>query len=151
MQSVYAMLQSHNDDIIKEEKFVKHSVLKMFDLYVLNIQLLVAVQKLAAKKMALSKNKILASASDLNPNIKFINNKVIHNISQSISLEGYVELNKLHNWEENDEYVKIIFEELLKSSLYEKYLADEENSFKLDKNFVVDFFNPCVNAFTAKF
>ena len=50
MQSVYAMLQSHNDDIIKEEKFVKHSVLKMFDLYVLNIQLLVAVQKLAAKK-----------------------------------------------------------------------------------------------------
>tara|TARA_B110000967_G_C18890353_1_gene566909 strand:+ start:2175 stop:3080 length:906 start_codon:yes stop_codon:yes gene_type:complete len=144
MQSVYAMLQSHNDDIIKEEKFVKHSVLKMFDLYVLNIQLLVAVQKLAAKKMALSKNKILASASDLNPNIKFINNKVIHNISQSISLEGYVELNKLHNWEENDEYVKIIFEELLKSSLYEKYLADEENSFKLDKNFVVDFFKEII-------
>ena len=144
MQSVYAMLQSHNDDIIKEEKFVKHSVLKMFDLYVLNIQLLVAVQKLAAKKMALSKNKILASASDLNPNIKFINNKVIHNISQSISLEGYVELNKLHNWEENDEYIKIIFEELLKSSLYEKYLADEENSFKLDKNFVVDFFKEII-------
>ncbi len=144
MQSVYAMLQSHNDDIIKEEKFVKHSVLKMFDLYVLNIQLLVAVQKLAAKKMALSKNKILASASDLNPNIKFINNKVIHNISQSISLEGYVELNKLFNWEENDEYVKIIFEELLKSSLYEKYLADEENSFKLDKNFVVDFFKEII-------
>lgn len=144
MQSVYAMLQSHNDDIIKEEKFVKHSVLKMFDLYVLNIQLLVAVQKLAAKKMALSKNKILATASDLNPNIKFINNKVIRTISESISLEGYVELNKLHNWEENDEYVKIIFEELLQSSLYEKYLADEEHSFKRDKNFVVDFFKEII-------
>jgi len=144
MQSVYAMLQSHNDDIIKEEKFVKHSVLKMFDLYVLNIQLLVAVQKLAAKKMALSKNKILATASDLNPNIKFINNKVIRTISESISLEGYVELNKLHNWKENDEYVKIIFEELLQSSLYEKYLADEEHSFKRDKNFVVDFFKEII-------
>ena len=144
MQSVYAMLKSHNDDIIKEEKFVKHSVLKMFDLYVLNIQLLVAVQKLAAKKMALSKNKILATASDLNPNIKFINNKVIHTISESISLGGYVELNKLHNWEENDEYVKIIFEELLQSSLYEKYLADEEHSFKRDKNFVVDFFKEII-------
>jgi N utilization substance protein B len=144
MQSVYAMLQSHNDDIIREEKFLKHSVLKMFDLYVLNIQLLVAVQKLAAKKMALSKNKILATASDLNPNIKFINNKVINTISESISLEGYVELNKLHNWEENDEYVKIIFEELLKSSLYETYLANEEDSFKLDKNFVVDFFKEII-------
>lgn len=50
MQSVYAMLQSHNDDIIREEKFLKHSVLKMFDLYVLNIQLLVEVQKVATKK-----------------------------------------------------------------------------------------------------
>jgi N utilization substance protein B len=58
MQSVYAMQQSRNDDIIREEKFLKHSVLKMFDLYVLNLQLLVEVQKLAAKKIALSKKKI---------------------------------------------------------------------------------------------
>lgn len=57
MQSVYAMLQSHNDDVIREQKFVKHSILKMYDLYVLNLQLLVEVQKLAAKKMALSKRK----------------------------------------------------------------------------------------------
>ena len=49
MQSVYAMQQSLNDDVIKEEKFLKHSILKMFDLYVLNIQLIVEVKKLAAK------------------------------------------------------------------------------------------------------
>ncbi|EAR12811.1 putative N utilization substance protein [Polaribacter irgensii 23-P] len=144
MQSVYAMLQSHDDDVINEEKFLKHSVLKMFDLYVLNIQLLVAVQKLAAKKIALSKNKILATASDLNPNIKFIQNKLIHTISESISLEGYVELNKLNNWEEDDEYVKIIFEALLKSDFYETYLANKEDSFKIDKDFVVDFFREII-------
>jgi N utilization substance protein B len=144
MQSVYAMLQSHNDDVINEEKFLKHSVLKMFDLYVLNIQLLVAVQKLAAKKIALSKNKILATASDLNPNIKFIQNKLIHTISESISLEGYVELNKLNNWEQDDEYVKIIFEALLKSDFYETYLANKEDSFKIDKDFVVDFFREII-------
>ena len=28
MQSVYAMQQSLNDDVIKEEKFLKHSILK---------------------------------------------------------------------------------------------------------------------------
>ena len=36
MQSVYAMQRSHNDDLIKEEKFLKFSIQKMFDLYVLN-------------------------------------------------------------------------------------------------------------------
>jgi N utilization substance protein B len=144
MQSVYAILQSHNDDIIREEKFLKHSISKMFDLYVLNIQLLVEVQKLATKKMALSKKKILATAADLKPNTKFIDNKVIHTIAESVSLEGYIELNNLRNWEEDNEYVKIIFEELLKSDLYNTYLASEEDSFKLDKAFVLDFFKEII-------
>lgn len=144
MQSVYAILQSHNDDIIREEKFLKHSILKMFDLYVLNLQLIIEVQKLAAKKMALSKKKILATTSDLKPNTKFIDNKVIDTIAQSVSIEGFIELNGLNNWEENNEYVKIIFEELLKSDLYKKYLASDENSFKLDKAFVVDFFKEII-------
>jgi len=144
MQSVYAILQSHNDDIIREEKFLKHSVLKMFDLYVLNLQLIVEVQKLAAKKMALSKKKILATTLDLKPNTKLIDNKVIDTISQSVSVGGYIQLNGLNNWEENNEYVKIIFEELLKSDLYKKYLASDEDSFKLDKAFVVDFFKEII-------
>jgi N utilization substance protein B len=144
MQSVYAILQSHNDDIIREEKFLKHSISKMFDLYVLNIQLLVEVQKLATKKMVLSKKKILATAADLKPNTKFIDNKVIHAIAASVSVEGYIELNNLRNWEEDNEYVKIIFEELLKSDLYNTYLATEEDSFKLDKTFVLDFFKEII-------
>ena len=144
MQSVYAILQSHNDDIIREEKFLKHSILKMFDLYVLNLQLIVEVQKLAAKKMALSKKKILATTLDLKPNTKFIDNKVIAAIAESASVEGYIELNSLNNWEENNEYVKIIFEELLKSDLYKNYLASEENSFKLDKAFIIGFFKEII-------
>ena len=59
MQSVYAMQQSQSDDIAKEEKFLRHSIQKMYDLYVLNIQLLVEVQKLAVKKLQLSKKKHL--------------------------------------------------------------------------------------------
>ncbi|MDB9732849.1 antitermination protein NusB, partial [Polaribacter sp.] len=144
MQSVYAILQSHNDDILREEKFLKHSILKMFDLYVLKLQLIVEVQKFAAKKMELSKKKILATTSDLKPNTKFTDNKVIDTIAQSVSLEGYIKLNGLNNWKENNEYVKIIFEELLKSDLYKKYLASDEDSFKLDKAFVVDFFKEII-------
>ena len=144
MQSVYAMLHSHNDDIIKEEKFLKHSILKMYDLYVLNLQLLVEVQKLAAKKIALSKKKILATKEDLNPNNKFLNNRLINTIAESVSIEGYVELNDVNNWEENDEYVKIIFEKLQNSDLYKKYLATEEDSYKVDKAFVIDFFKEII-------
>lgn len=144
MQSVYAMQQSLNQDLIKEEKFLKHSVLKMFDLYVLNLQLLVEVQKLAAKRMALSKKKILATKEDLKPNTKFIDNKLINLIAESISIEGYIEINSLNNWELDNEYVKIILDELQKSDLYKNYLNTEEDSYKVDKAFVVDFFKEII-------
>lgn len=144
MQSVYAMQQSQNDDMVKEEKFLKHSILKVFDLYVLNIQLLAEVQKLAAKKIALSKKKILATSEDLKPNTKFINNKLISAISESISLESYLALNKLNHWSFDDEYVKIIFDTLQQSDLYKNYLANEVDSYKLDKAFVIDFYKQIV-------
>jgi len=47
MQSVFAMIKSHDDDIVKEEKFLKFSIKKMFDLYVLLFKLLIEVQNLA--------------------------------------------------------------------------------------------------------
>ena len=144
MQSVYAMLQSHNDDIIREEKFLKHSVLKLYELYVLNLQLLVEVQKLAARKIALSKKKILATKEELNPNNKFLENKIINSISESSSLEGFIALNNLNNWELDSEYVKIIFEELQQSDLYKNYLNTDEDSYMIDKAFVISFFKEII-------
>ena len=144
MQSMYAMLQSHNDDIIREEKFLKHSILKLYELYVLNLQLLVEVQKLAAKKIALSKKKILATQEDLKPNTKFINNKIINTISESVSLEGFISLNNLKNWELDSEYVKIVFDQLQQSDLYKKYLDTVEDSYKVDKAFVINFFKEII-------
>ena len=144
MQSVYAMQQSLNDDVIKEEKFLKHSIQKMFDLYVLNIQLIIEVKKLAAKKIELSKKKFLATQEDLKPNTKFVNNQLIRALEESVSLDGYVELNKIDNWFLDGDYVKIIFEELQKSELFKAYISTEETSFKADKNFVVDFFKEII-------
>ena len=144
MQSIYAMQQSQNDDIVKEEKFLKLSILKMFDLYVLNLLLIIEVQKLAEKKIALSKKKILATKEDLKPNTKFLNNKLINTIKESISLISYCEINKLTNWEVDDEYVKIIYEELLNSNIYKKYLDTVEDSFNVDRAFVIDFFREII-------
>ena len=144
MQSVYAMQQSHNTDLVKEEKFLNFSVQKMFDLYVLNFQLLIEVQKLAHKKIELSKKKILATKEDLNPNTRFIDNVLLNQIRESVSLEGYTELNKLNNWELDDEYVKIVWEELKESSIYKTYMESDDNSYNTQKNFVIAFFKEII-------
>lgn len=144
MQSVYAIQQAHSDDLVREEKFLKHSIDKMFDLYVLNLQLLVEVQKLARKRIELSKKKILATKEDLNPNTKFIDNRLLNLLTDSVSLEGYVELNKLNYWDLDDKYVEIIFEELLNSELYNKYMDTVEDSYNVDRSFVINFFRDII-------
>ena len=144
MQSVYAMIKSNDDDIVKEEKFIKFSIIKMFDLYVLLLSLLVEVQKLAEQKQEISKKKHLVTDDDLFPNRKFVENKLIKKIAESNSLSLHVEAQNLNNWSIDDEYVKIIWEKLRKSTLYSNYLSQDEDSFSIDKSFVIDFFTEIV-------
>ena len=140
MQSVYAMIKSYDDDVLKEEKFIKHSIKRMFDLYVLLLDLLVEVQKLAEEKQEISKKKYLATKEDLSPNRKFVENKLIKKIAESTSLTLYKEAQNLDNWSKDDEYIKIIWDLLQNSDIFSEYLNSSDDSFNSDKDFVVTFF-----------
>ena len=144
MQSVYAMIKSYDDDVLKEEKFIKHSIKRMFDLYVLLLDLLVEVQKLAEEKQKISKKKYLATKEDLSPNRKFVENKLIKKIVESTSLTLYKEAQNLDNWSKDDEYIKIIWDLLQNSDLFSDYLNSLEDSFNSDKDFLVAFFKEIV-------
>jgi len=144
MQSVYAMITSKADDLIREEKFLKLSIQKLLDLYVLQLQLIVEVQKLATQKLAISKKKHLATKEELSPNTKFIENQAILNLVNSTSFVTFKNDNNINNWTLDDEYVKIIWKKLEKSDLYKAYLNSGDSSFKEDKNFVQDFFKEII-------
>jgi len=144
MQSVYAMITSKADDLVREEKFLKHSIQKLLDLYVLQLQLIVEVQQLAANKIEISKKKHLATKEELNPNTKFIKNEAILNLVNSTSFVTFKNDNNINNWKLDDEYVKIIWSKLEKSEVYKRYLSSTDSSFKEDKNFVQDFFKEII-------
>jgi len=144
MQSVYAMIKSNDDNIVKEEKFIKYSIKKMFDLYVLLLQLLVEVQKLAVQKQEISKKKYLATKEDLSPNRKFVDNKLIKKLAESASISLHIEGQNLNNWSKDDEYVKIIWDKLQNSDLFSAYLNTTEDSYNIDKGFLIDFFREIV-------
>jgi N utilization substance protein B len=144
MQSVYAMTKSYDDDVLREEKFIKYSIKRMFDLYVLLLDLLVEVQKLAEEKQEISKKKYLATEEDLSPNRKFVENKLIKKIAESSSLTLYKEAQNLDNWSKDDEYIKIIWDLLQNSDIFSEYLNSSDDSFNSDKDFVVTFFKEIV-------
>lgn len=144
MQSAYALLQSKSDNLVKEEKFLYHSIDKMYDLYALLLRLLVEVRDLEKKHIKLSQKKFLATSEEKSPNKKFIKNQVFDVIAESISLKDFIETHSLHNWELDDEYIKEIWKLTKESELYTSYMKSEITNFQEDKEFVVAMFKEIV-------
>lgn len=140
MQSVYALFQSKSDNLTKEEKFLMRSIHEMGDLHALLLSLFVEVLKNAESQMEKSKKKHLASSEDKNPNRKFIDNLAVKAISESLSLTNYLADKKLNNWKLDNEFVRVIWNDIQESASYEAYMNSEKTSFNEDKDFVIDVF-----------
>ncbi len=136
MQSIYALLQSNNDDLVKEEKFLHVSIAKIYDLYVLMFSLLVEVRQLASEHLEIGKKKHLATIEDKNPNRKFVKNQILEQLKNSPFITDYLSDKKLNNWKDHTEYVRVIWDEIKASDLYKEYIASENLSFNDDKEFV---------------
>lgn len=140
MQSIYAMHQKNSDDIEKEEKFLYNSIDNILDLYLIMISALIEIQKKEIQFLETSSKKHLATTEEKKPNKKFVNNMLLHQLSESSSISITLENRKINNWTLNDDYIIILLNEVKKSSLYQKYMLDKSNSFDDDKQFIVDLF-----------
>lgn len=144
MQSLYAMEQTQSDNLDKEEKFLLFSIDQMYDLFLINLQLLVEIRKHAADFVEKSQKKHLATSEEKNPNLKFINNEVLLLLEKNLELKEAMDRKKLNCWDLDDEYVKILWKEIKKSEVYSDYMSTKMSSFKEDKDFILDVFKEIV-------
>ncbi|WP_103071273.1 transcription antitermination factor NusB [Aquimarina sediminis] len=144
MQSLYSIEQTQSDNLDKEEKFLLYSIDQMYELFLINLQLLVEIRKHAADFLEKSQKKYLATSEEKDPNTKFINNEVLLLLEKNIELETEIERKKLNCWELDGEYVAILWEEIKKSELYSTYMSTKLSSFREDKDFVLDVFKEII-------
>lgn len=137
LQSIYAFNQSEHQDLDKQEKFLWYSIDQMLDLYLLMLQLLVALKEHAAVYMEISQQKHLATATEKNPSRAFVDNQLLELISKNPSLAQAIKNKKLNYWKDDDEYVRIIFKSLLEQDWYVTYLGKVDATFADDRNFVI--------------
>lgn len=137
MQCIYALIQSKDDSLEKQEKFLSDSVENMYTLYLLMLSLLSEVQHFAASQVALSLKKYLEISSDDFPNKeKFVNNKVLLQIANNSLLKETLKQRKLKNWYLNEEYVKLIYKEIVDSAAYASYMQTPTSTYEDDKQFM---------------
>lgn len=144
MQSVYAFLQSKSDILDKEEKFLLFKIEKLQDLYVLMLQLLIEIRNEEKNHLELSKKKILATAEELNPNLRFVNNTILTSIRKSKEIAEYLEKFKLNYWYLDAEYPKNILKQIKNSNLYKSYMNAKEVTYNEEKQFIANIYKEII-------
>ncbi|MCT4636519.1 MAG: transcription antitermination protein NusB [Bacteroidales bacterium] len=134
------MLYSHNkreDGTLQNtESELLYSISKSHDLYHFMLLMLVEFREYANRKIDIAKNKNIPTFSDLNPNKKFIKNKLLLQLSEHIDLRSYVERHKL-SWANQQIVFKKIYNDFIATDTFKEYMKNEEVSYAEDKKIIV--------------
>ena len=144
MQSIYAMHQHQSDNLDKEEKFIFQSIENTQNLYLLLLSALIEIKKKEEEYIDLASKKHLATKEERNPNLKFVNNKILVLLAESEALETALDDNTINNWKLNDDIILSLIESIKESELYQDYMSSSKNSFEDDKNFIVNLYTEVI-------
>jgi N utilization substance protein B len=138
---LYAYFQSGEENFPKTEKELLQAIERMYDLYIYLLLTFSEVKTIAEHRVEENKKKIRPSQEDLNPNLKFVANKVISVLESNQELRTISEQRKV-NWvgDENREMFRKMFMQIRESETYIAHMNDPEMDFEADKLFAQDIF-----------
>ena len=140
LQILYAHVSSPEKTITQSESELHFSIRKTYDLYHLLFAILGELTDYANERIESRKMKNLPTEEDLNPNLRFINNKLIIRLKSDNSLNKYLTGNKL-NWSHYPDLIRGIYNTLIESDLYKDYITSANDDFQNDRRFCEDFFS----------
>lgn len=141
LQAFYAFFQSNNEDVLKGEKELFHSIEKIYDLYVFILMLFPSLKRQALIQIEEAKRSEYLRQDVHILKTGFIDNQLVDLIEQSKVLKKISKDRKI-NWEgdvEND-LTKKIFKEVYQTDNYKNLLQSESPSFSDDKDTLVQLY-----------
>ncbi|MBL7969007.1 MAG: transcription antitermination factor NusB [Prolixibacteraceae bacterium] len=139
LQILYAFFTSPETSINNTEKELFFSLQKTYDLYHYLMALVIEIQKFAQDRIDLGLKKHRPTSADLSPNTRFVNNLLIHQLKNNISLNKYLEASKL-SWIDQEELIRKLYFEMVDQDFYKEYMATANCSYSDDRNMVEDIF-----------
>ena len=146
MQALYAQQLDPTDNLKAGESWILKS---SQDFYLLYITLLDLFRELHACGYALyeknTKKHLQEDENETNP--KFFSNKALLALCDNAALATQVKKHKLNYWKNHNEYVRLVWDEITASAIYDKYLKTETTSLAQDQYFLVQLFSTVIAPF----
>lgn len=134
VQIVYAYYQNGNKNLDATEKELLFSISKAYDLYNYLLLLMVNLTDYALKRIENAKLKKLATPDDLNPNMRFVENKFAAQLQVNAMLNDYANRQK-RSWFDHEDFLKQLYEKIQTSDIYREYMAMPSSTYAIDREF----------------
>ena len=132
IQVVYAYYKNSGKSIKAAEDEVFFSLSKSYDLYKFLLLLIVAVTRYASDRISFNMRKVRPTANDLNPNLKFVNNRLAAQIEANEELIEFGEKSKL-DWVNYSDFLRRLLDTIIDSDIYKEYMSSPTSSYEEDR------------------
>ena len=129
IQIIYAYYQNGSKNLDSAEKELFFSLSKAYDLYHYLLTLIIASTDYAKKRMEKLRQ---SSEKDLYPHIKFTQNKFTAQLRVNMQLDEFITTRK-KTWDDNPDFIKELYEKIIVSDIYKKYMAISDPSYESDR------------------
>ena len=145
LQALYAFYNKEGEDLARTENELLRSMDRIYDLYVLMLELILQLKRQAEDRIEEGKRKQLPTQEDLLPNTRFIESPVLAHLEESNKVRQYSESHAL-SWGDHKEYVKNLLKRIRESQLFEQYMEADEVTYKDHRSFLVEMYAEMIAA-----
>lgn len=138
-EKVVKSLYSYHQNPLKFEILEKNmfsEIDKIYHLYIYQLNFLVSLKNLAERQMEIGKNKYIKTEDDVNPNQKFINNQILHQIEDNTERLSFTSKHQELKWDLNDDLLVKTFQRMTAGKRYQDFMKEEGYSFEADQKFI---------------
>ncbi len=104
---------------------------KTYELYHYLLRLPVELTHIQDVRLDEARHKYLPTEEDLNPNMKFVNNRLVESLASDEQLQQFAQDHTV-TWNDDPIFERLILDKVLKSDIYNDYMNSPEDSFEAD-------------------
>ena len=136
MQTLYSYFSNPQNDLKIYEKVLLKDIYSISNLHVIIFSFLLELYKFAQGFLEDNKFKYIPTEEDLNPNTKFINNRVFSILIEDKELLKKVDINSRVLTKSDLDVIRKVFVKVIKSNQYNDYLNNDKDNLVEDKKFI---------------
>ena len=133
VQLTYAYYQNGNNNIDAAEKELFFSLSKAYDLYNYMLALMVSITRESRRRLEIEQVRSKREGKE-QPSTKLADNRFIAQLEVNKMLCNFLESQK-KTWDNEPEFIKKMYEQIVNSQIYADYIADEDNTYEADREF----------------